>query len=681
MYNKIFTTAELISEMKKFNWTRIPKELHLHHTWKPTHKSFNLAVSNYGLAKAYAVLQDSMRNYHMNTNGWADIAQHLTLMPDGNWVVGRDWNLSPVSISGRNSLGFAVEIVGNFDTESEGEYNSLGYNKLEGEQLKSIQIFTQFFLSYHSADFVFHRDYSTKTCPGTSVQKVGILKKEFSLEEKVEILWDEIFGIEEKDDFMLLQKGMKGEKIKELQTLLNKHGAKLAIDGSFGSLTEKAVNEFKAEYKLAQNGIVDWYVWSLLEKDPAPEKEVFVGLKIGDKGDRVREWQRLMNLKMGEKLNVDGSYGALTRAATIRTQKTLGIPQTGVVNENTWDRTSEYNKKTSEDGTQIDEVGGDVDFINFNPMVQLNKQFGYYTKFGQTKVVQSALNIIGKSNGSDYALVEDGKFGKNTESALNSYKKIKGLPQNGLVDSVCWKHIHYDLEKAQQDNDFKINWYDNQTKILRVKLSDINFKTVKAVKSVDSLINMMNTIDEEIIVACSGGLFGMANGVTLSSLIVDGKIETMGVYSRWAISQDKDGEIKLRGLNWEKQIGNIDNIVSAIGACPSLIVGGKENVDLTGIQNEPSYINNNHPRLCVGLDDAYFYIVISHGRASSKGYYGENVRDMVKIGLSIGLKDMIMLDGGNSIQVRAGSKNSFKRLDDNSSNRLIDNAIILTRKL
>jgi exopolysaccharide biosynthesis protein len=195
-----------------------------------------------------------------------------------------------------------------------------------------------------------------------------------------------------------------------------------------------------------------------------------------------------------------------------------------------------------------------------------------------------------------------------------------------------------------------------------------------------SLDKRIIAVDEEIVMACSGGLFGMSNGVTLSSLIVDGKIVTMGVYSRWAISQDRDGILKLRGLNWENQIGNINKIVSAIGACPSLIVGGKENIDLTGISNESAYINNNHPRLCIGLDDEYFYFVVSHGRASLKGYYGKNVYDMAKIGLAVGMIDMIMLDGGGSIQVRKGAKDGFERLDDNSENRLVDNAVVLVKK-
>ncbi len=178
MYNKILSTNELIQEMMRFKWERSSKELHLHHTWKPTHKTFEKAKELYGLPKAYLTIQDSMKTYHTKTNGWADIAQHLTLMPDGMWVVGRDWNKNPVSISGRNLVGFMIEMVGNFDLKGEGEINSLGYDELEESQLDAIVEFTEFFMAFTGAELVFHRDYSTKTCPGTGIEKEDILESD-----------------------------------------------------------------------------------------------------------------------------------------------------------------------------------------------------------------------------------------------------------------------------------------------------------------------------------------------------------------------------------------------------------------------------------------------------------------------------------------------------------------------
>lgn len=53
-----------------------------------------------------------------------------------------------------------------------------------------------------------------------------------------------------------LKKGSKGDAVRELQTNLNKiMNAGLDVDGSFGALTEKAVKDFQAKYKLEVDGI------------------------------------------------------------------------------------------------------------------------------------------------------------------------------------------------------------------------------------------------------------------------------------------------------------------------------------------------------------------------------------------------------------------------------------------
>src|SRR5262245_3189055 len=43
----------------------------------------------------------------------------------------------------------------------------------------------------------------------------------------------------------IVKKGSKGQDVKDAQTLLNKRGATLKVDGDFGSLTETAVKEFQ----------------------------------------------------------------------------------------------------------------------------------------------------------------------------------------------------------------------------------------------------------------------------------------------------------------------------------------------------------------------------------------------------------------------------------------------------
>lgn len=152
---QIITTEQLLNMLRKYNH----KELHVHHTWKPEHKNFN--------GRNGIQLQINMRNYHVNTNGWNDIGQHVTLLPDGTFVTGRDFGKSPASIKGFNTGAFCVEMLGNFDK---------GHDVLQGKQKESILRLARFF--YDRGKYIrFHRENSSKTCPGTSIDKTQFMNE------------------------------------------------------------------------------------------------------------------------------------------------------------------------------------------------------------------------------------------------------------------------------------------------------------------------------------------------------------------------------------------------------------------------------------------------------------------------------------------------------------------------
>jgi len=156
---KVMTTAELIKYCQQFKWTRTPRELHVHHTWSPSHKHFT--------GTNHQSLQQGMWNYHVNTLKWRDIGQHLSLAPDGKWIVGRDFNSNPASIKGRNYLGFAIEMIANFDK---------GNDTFSGPQKESMLEFTKYFNGLFNIKSVFHNEYSSKTCPGSSINKSEFLQ-------------------------------------------------------------------------------------------------------------------------------------------------------------------------------------------------------------------------------------------------------------------------------------------------------------------------------------------------------------------------------------------------------------------------------------------------------------------------------------------------------------------------
>jgi hypothetical protein len=145
--------------------TRKIDAVHLHHTWRPTRSQF----------KGQSTIE-AMRNYHVNHNGWSDIAQHLTIDPHGLVWTGRNWNSPPasqVSKNGNKTSGpFMIEMVGDFD---------LGRDVLDGEQRDAAvavvaALLGQFGLAAQNVHF--HRELGAlKSCPGTGVDKEQLLQQ------------------------------------------------------------------------------------------------------------------------------------------------------------------------------------------------------------------------------------------------------------------------------------------------------------------------------------------------------------------------------------------------------------------------------------------------------------------------------------------------------------------------
>ncbi len=158
------TTEQLTSLLTASKLSRTISSIHVHHTWRPTRSQFK------GLATI-----EAMRNFHVNTNRWDDIAQHLTIDPQGLSWTGRNWNLPPASQAGRNGTRqegpFMIEIVGDFD----------GRDLLDGPQRQAVVDVVAAFLDVcelGTGDIFFHRELgSTKTCPGTGVEKQTLVSE------------------------------------------------------------------------------------------------------------------------------------------------------------------------------------------------------------------------------------------------------------------------------------------------------------------------------------------------------------------------------------------------------------------------------------------------------------------------------------------------------------------------
>ena len=157
------TLDEFGALLEAFPWERKIDAVHMHHTWRPT-------LADY---RGEATIE-AMWRFHTQQNGWSDIAQHITIAPDGTVWTGRDWNRPPASASGHNgnavSGPFMFETVGDFDR---------GRDTLTGEQRATvIGVIARVQLAFGLApeSLRFHRFMTDrKSCPGTGVDEAQML--------------------------------------------------------------------------------------------------------------------------------------------------------------------------------------------------------------------------------------------------------------------------------------------------------------------------------------------------------------------------------------------------------------------------------------------------------------------------------------------------------------------------
>ena len=180
-----FTEFENISEFK--SWLKKQKvyrkvtRLQVHHMWLPDYSCW---------AKDNALRrQKNTKDYHIQKNGWDDIAQHFSIMPNGHIVTGRNLNKTPIGIRGWNTNAICCEIYGNFDK---------GHDKMNKVQQEAVIAFygelcKKFDLTpsvatirphaWFTAGGTYLGDYSpsrsAKTCPGTNFMGIGNTRKAF----------------------------------------------------------------------------------------------------------------------------------------------------------------------------------------------------------------------------------------------------------------------------------------------------------------------------------------------------------------------------------------------------------------------------------------------------------------------------------------------------------------------
>ena len=159
------TLEQFADLLGQFAFTRRIESVHVHHTWRPNHANFRSAPPLRSI--------EGMYDFHTRVNGWSDIAQHITIDPRGTIWTGRNWNAAPASSTGFNgnsSAGpFMFETIGDFDK---------GMDPFDGDQKTAVigvvaNLLERFGLTAGAVKF--HNEMSSKTCPGSAIDKVAFL--------------------------------------------------------------------------------------------------------------------------------------------------------------------------------------------------------------------------------------------------------------------------------------------------------------------------------------------------------------------------------------------------------------------------------------------------------------------------------------------------------------------------
>lgn len=163
-----------------------------------------------------------------------------------------------------------------------------------------------------------------------------------------------------------LRRGYSGPSVVVIQVELNRISQNYPaipkispVDGIFGAQTEAAVRKFQEIANLTVDGIVGQATWYALVRyyiavtnmaELRSEGQRFYTIswattnpiEQGDTGVKVEHLQYMLSVLSAyipeiPPVTVDGIFGSATRDAVIAAQRRFGLPQTGIVNYDTWD--------------------------------------------------------------------------------------------------------------------------------------------------------------------------------------------------------------------------------------------------------------------------------------------------------------------------------------------------------
>lgn len=256
--------------------------------------------------------------------------------------------------------------------------------------------------------------------------------------------------------------GYSGDPVRTIQVQLNRISRNYPaipkigdVTGDFDYPTEEAVMEFQRIFGLEPTGIVNeatWYqiayifvsVKNLAElnseglQQSDVERQFTGSLAIGAQGQNVRTSQYYLAVIGAyyaaiQPVEITGYFGAQTETSVKSLQKVFGLPQTGVIDEQTWHAMYDAYAGIVE-SVPLDTTVNDVVLY---PGVVLREG----TNSEYVRLLQTYLSYIHQTYPEIGAVNATGYFGPMTKASVIAFQKMYGLPENSAVGSVVWNAV------------------------------------------------------------------------------------------------------------------------------------------------------------------------------------------------------------------------------------------------
>lgn len=273
-----------------------------------------------------------------------------------------------------------------------------------------------------------------------------------------------------------LRLGSAGNDVRTVQTRLNRISTnypaipKIAsADGIFGTQTEDAVLEFQRIFGLTADGIVGKATWyriqsiynavkklNELESEGLTlsevEKQFSGALEEGDTGLEVSVVQYFLSVVAYFNPRVseppfNGVFDDATRASVASFQREYGLPETGEVDEETW------NRLASVYGGNISSVEAGISAELFpGALITLGSE-------GEDVLrVQDFLRVIAEVYTEIPAPQASSVYDAETQNAVRIFQGLFGVPQSGVVGPVTWLLLaekYNEIENGKMRSDFQ----------------------------------------------------------------------------------------------------------------------------------------------------------------------------------------------------------------------------------